>query len=82
MFMSLSALVPELLELVAFGLGALSLSVAGAYIERFALASAGSGQTALAAWAAVVGAAVLYFAYLLATDKVPAALADLRAATD
>ncbi|QZP39263.1 hypothetical protein [Halobaculum magnesiiphilum] len=62
-------ILPELLELVVFGLGSAGLSVAGLYIEQFALTTAQSGQTLLAGWAAVIGCVVLVFAYLLATDK-------------
>ncbi|MFC7202899.1 hypothetical protein ACFQJC_05190 [Haloferax namakaokahaiae] len=62
-------LLPELVELVIFGLGSLGLSIAGAYVERFAFLTVTGGDVQLGAWALVMGAAMLYFAYLLGTDK-------------
>ncbi|WP_049985587.1 hypothetical protein [Halobellus rufus] len=80
---ALLELVPVLLELSAFGIGALGLSLVGAYVERFAIVTAQHGQPMLALWAALMGAVALYFAYSLTTDRVVPALADLtgRAAT-
>jgi hypothetical protein len=66
---SVLEVLPELLELVVFGLGSAGLSVAGLYIEQFALTSAQTGRTVIAVWAAVIGCVVLAFAYLMATDK-------------
>lgn len=71
-------LLTELLGLAVFGVGAVGLSVVGAYIERFALQTVQSGQLMLGAWSLVIGVVVLYFAYLLATDKFPAKLAAVR----
>lgn len=69
MFSELLTLLPELLELLLFGTGAVVLSVAGFYIERFALATMQGGQPKLAAWFGFVGLVTFGFAYLLATDK-------------
>ena len=69
MFAKLVELLPELLELGLFGLGTVALSVAGAYAERAALATVQSGQPALGAWMAFMGVMSLFFAYLMATDK-------------
>jgi hypothetical protein len=70
-------LLPALLELSAFGLGALGLSLAGAYVERFALATVQHGQPLLGLWAAVMGAVALFFAYSLTVDRVLPALLEL-----
>jgi hypothetical protein len=66
---SVLELLSELLELFVFSIGSAGLSVAGLYIERFALTSAQTGRTVIAVWAAVIGCVVLAFAYLMATDK-------------
>lgn len=66
---SMLEIFPELLELVAFGLTSAGLSVAGLYIEQFALSSAQTGKIGLAVWATVIGCVVLAFAYLVAVDK-------------
>lgn len=71
---ALLELAPVLLELSAFGIGALGLSLLGAYVERFAIVTAQHGQPLLALWAAVMGAVALYFAYSLTTDRVVPAL--------
>jgi hypothetical protein len=66
---SLFELLPELLELLVFGLGSVLLSVAGVYIERFALVTAEGGQLELGLWVALMGVMAFYFAYLTVTDK-------------
>ena len=66
---SVLEVLPEILELIVFSLGSAGLSVAGLYIEQFALTSAQTGGTVIAVWAAVIGCVVLAFAYLMATDK-------------
>ena len=60
---------PELLEFVVFGLGSAGLSVAGLYIEQFALTAVQTGRNLIGVWAAVIGCVALGFAYLMATDK-------------
>lgn len=75
---SVGELLPELFEFLVFGLGSAGLSVAGVYIEPFALTSARTGQIVIAAWAAVMGAVVLAFAYLIATDKAADSLARVK----
>ncbi|GAB3325345.1 hypothetical protein EI982_11120 [Haloplanus rallus] len=75
---TLLELVPALLELAAFGLGSVGLSVAGLYVERVALATAESGQVKLGAWMGFMGAMAFYFAYLMATDKFRPKLATVR----
>ncbi|WP_136588936.1 hypothetical protein [Salinigranum halophilum] len=62
-------LLPELLELLVFGLGSVLLSAAGVYIERFALLTAEGGQLALGAWVALMGIMAFYFAYLTVTER-------------
>ncbi|MGQ4556359.1 hypothetical protein [Halobellus sp. GM3] len=74
---SLLELAPAFIELLVFSVGSLGLSLAGVYIERFAFATAQTGEPMLGLWAGVMGAVALYFAYLLATDKVSAALTGL-----
>jgi hypothetical protein len=75
---TLLELLPELLELLAFGLGSLGLSAAGFYIERFALATAESGQVKLGAWLGLMGLMAFYFAYLMGSDKFGPKLAAVR----
>ncbi|KTG30562.1 hypothetical protein [Haloferax profundi] len=77
---SFAELLPDLFELLVFGLGSAGLSVAGAYIERFALLTIEHGDLGFGAWAVVMGAAVLYFAYLLGTDKFHPKLRDVQSA--
>jgi len=74
-------LVPEVIELVIFGLGTVALSLASAYIELFALATAQSGDAMLALWAGVVGVVLLAFAYFLGTDKLAAKVREFRRTT-
>lgn len=73
-------LLPELLELLVFGLGAVGLSLAGAAIERFAMLTVQHGDPMVGLWAVVPGAVCLGFAYLLATDKFLPKLRSVRAA--
>jgi len=75
---SVLEILPELLELIVFGLGSAGLSIAGLYIEQFALTSAQTGRTVIAVWAAVIGCVVLAFAYLMATDKAANSLAKVK----
>lgn len=76
--LSIVELLPDLLELSVFGAGSAVLSLAGAYIERFGLLTVEHGNTDLGAWAVVMGLAVLYFAYLVGTDKFWPKLRDVR----
>jgi uncharacterized membrane protein len=71
-------LLPALLELLAFALGSVGLSVAGLYIERVALATVESGNVKLGAWLAFMGLMAFYFAYLMSTDKFQPKLAAVR----
>jgi len=75
---ALLELFPELLELLVFGLGSVGLSIAGLYIERFALATVESGNAKLGAWLAFMGFMAFYFAYLMSTDKFRPKLAMVR----
>ena len=75
---ALLGLLPELLELLLFGVGSVGLSVAGLYIERFALATIESGNVKLGAWMAFMCAMAFYFAYLMSTDKFRPKLAAVR----
>jgi len=79
---SVLSLLPELFELLVFSAGSLGLSVAGVYIERFALSTLGAGDPITAVWAGFIGAVALLVAYTLATDKVAGSAADLRRAID
>ncbi|MFB6107572.1 MAG: hypothetical protein ABEJ82_01870 [Haloplanus sp.] len=79
MLPELSAMLPELVELLAFGVGTVALSVAGFSIEQFAMTSLQSGQPKLGAWAGFVGLVTLAFAVLLATDKFHPRLTAVRA---
>jgi len=76
---SLLELAPELLELAFFAASSVALTVVGALIERFALATAQSGDLKIGLWAAVIGTVALYVAFLLATEQFPAKLAGIRA---
>jgi hypothetical protein len=73
-------LLPELLELFVFGLGALGLSLAGATIERFALLTYQHGDPTVGMWAVVPGLVCLGFAYVLTTDKFLPKLRSVRTA--
>ncbi|RDI71147.1 hypothetical protein [Halopelagius longus] len=75
---ALLELLPELLELLVYGTGSLGLSAAALYAESFAVATAQGGQPKLGAWAAVMGAVALSFAYLLATDKLRPKLTEVK----
>ncbi|WP_251341763.1 hypothetical protein [Haloplanus halophilus] len=75
---TLLELLPQLVELLAFALGSVGLSVAGLYIERFALTTVESGQVKLGAWLAFMGAMAFYFAYLMGTDKFRPKLAAVQ----
>ncbi|WP_049934934.1 hypothetical protein [Haloplanus natans] len=75
---ALLGLLPELLELLLFGVGSVGLSVAGIYIEQFALATIESGNVKLGAWMGFMGAMAFYFAYLMSTDKFRPKLAAVR----
>ena len=74
-------LLPELIALAVFGLSSAGLALAGAYIEQFALITIQSGEMMLGLWAGVIGAVVLMFAYLMATDKFATKLKAIRAVT-
>ncbi|WP_302081388.1 hypothetical protein [Salinibaculum rarum] len=74
-------LVPEVVELVIVGIGTVALSLASAYIELFAFATAQSGDTMVALWAGVVGVVLLTFAYFLGTDKLAAKVREFRQST-
>ncbi|QDX40335.1 hypothetical protein [Salarchaeum sp. JOR-1] len=50
----------ELAEPLAFALGALVFSIAGAIIDLTAVSTYSGGQTMLALWLAFVGSAALY----------------------
>ncbi|WP_396611449.1 hypothetical protein ACH9L7_14760 [Haloferax sp. S1W] len=73
-------LLPDILELLVFGVGSAALSLVGAYIEQFALLTVQHGNLELGAWAVVMGFVALYFAYLLGTDKFHPKLQDVRVA--
>jgi len=75
---SLLELVPELLELAFFAVSSVVLTIVGALVEQFALATAQSGDLKIGLWAAVIGTVALYVAFLLATDKFPDKLATIR----
>ncbi|MEF8786308.1 MAG: hypothetical protein V5A45_10280 [Haloarculaceae archaeon] len=74
-------LLPEMVELVIFGIGTVVLSLASAYIELFAFATAQSGNTTLGLWAAVVGVVLLAFAYFLGTDKFVVGIREFKQTT-
>lgn len=69
---------PELAELLAFGLASLGLAIGGGYIEQFAIATVQTGQPALGGWMALMGVMAFYFAYLLNTDKFLPRLSAVR----
>jgi len=79
---SIAVLLPELLELLLFSLGSLGLSLAGVYIERFALSTLQTGDPITAAWAGLIGAVALVVGYFLATDKAAGKVTDIRRALD
>jgi hypothetical protein len=62
-------LLPELVELLVFGLGSVLFSAAGVYIERFAVLTVEGGQLGLGLWVGFMGLMAFYFAYLTATEK-------------
>jgi hypothetical protein len=78
----LAELLPDFLELLVFGLGSAALSVAGAYIERFALLTLEHGNLEIGVWAVVMGAMALYFAYTIGTDKFHPKLREVRSALE
>ncbi|MFC6955089.1 hypothetical protein [Halorubellus litoreus] len=78
MLSTVGEVVPELLQVLFFGSVGVSLSVGGAYVERFAFDMLRSGDTVLAAWGAVLGAVLLGFAYIVVRDSLAPILRDLR----
>lgn len=80
--MELIELIPELVELVFFGLSTAVLSLAGTYLERFAYITLQSGNQTIGTWAAVMGAVILAFAYFLGTDKFITKIQDFKRQTD
>jgi len=52
-----------------FGIGSLSLSIGGVWIERTAFLTVQGGQSTLGGWVALIGILAFYFAYLMFTDK-------------
>lgn len=70
-------LLPEIIEILILGIGSVSLSVAGVFIERFALLTALDGEALLGGWFAVMGCMAFLFAYLLFTDKLQPKLVAL-----
>jgi len=65
---SLLEVLPEIIEVVLFGFGGAILSLAGTYIEQFAVHTATHGQAVLGAWASFMGLLSFFFAYLLIVD--------------
>ncbi len=74
-------LLPELVEVVIFGVGTVVLSLASAYMELFAIATVQGGDMKLGLWAGVVGVVLLTFAYLVGTDKFAAKVRKFRQTT-
>lgn len=79
MSVALLELLPVLVELLMYGLGALLLSGTGVYLEEIAFTTAAAGQVALGGWMAVMGGVALYMGYLLLTDKCYSRAEELRA---
>jgi hypothetical protein len=75
-------LLPELVELVVLGLATTGLSLAGTYIEQFALTTLQHGDTVLGLWAVFFGAVVLLFAFRIGTDKLATRVTAFRAGTN
>jgi hypothetical protein len=76
---SVTDVLPELLDLVLYGGLSVAFSVAGVYIERFAMATLQGGDTMLGLWAVVVGLLAFVFAYVFTTQHVLDAVATLQA---
>lgn len=76
--MEVLELIPELVELVFFGLSTAILSLGGTYLETFAFMTLQSGDQTLGLWAAVMGIVMLAFAYLIGTDKFITKLAEFK----
>jgi hypothetical protein len=75
---ALLELLPAVLELLAYAAVSVGLSLVGLYVEAFALATLQGGRPGLGAWAAVMGAVALLFAYRLATDEFRTKLTEIR----
>lgn len=71
-------LLPELVQLLFFGSIGVSLSLGGAYVERFAVATLQAGDTVVGAWAAVIGLLLIGFAYLVTRDNLLPTVRILR----
>ena len=80
--MDILELLPELVEVLFFGLGTAVLSIAGTYLERLAFIMLQSGDQTMGLWAGVMGAVVLTFAYLIGTDKFATKLKQLKRSAD
>lgn len=70
MFEPLIEFLPQLAELLFFGVGATLLTGVGLYLERFALTLVEAGQPKLGAWVALMGVMAFYFGpYLMGYDE-------------
>jgi hypothetical protein len=76
--MKLLEALPEVLELIGYGLSTAGLSLASTRLERIAFASINSGETTFGLWAAYMGVVMLSFAYVVGTDRFAPKLAEVK----
>lgn len=63
-------LLAELVEILLFGVGTLTLSGVGLYLEEFAISTASTGEPLLGAWIGLMGLVAFYFGpYLMGYDE-------------
>lgn len=68
--MKVIELLPEVAEVIFFGLSTAGLSLLSAYTETVALTSLQHGELSFGLWAGYMGLVMFLFAYFIATDEI------------
>jgi len=76
--MEIVEILPEMVELVFFGLSAVGLSLFSTHFGEIAFISAQNGELTFGVWAGYMAIVMLLFAYLIGTEKFIPKLAELK----